>query len=160
AATCTGRSGPRVTSFLPACSSSKTMRITEIVFRPRPKVNFCRLTISGHIGTMRAMSSAQDRDAFSHRLRLSLDRAGWKAIGATGLAREFNRRSGSHPVTAHATRKWLQGEAIPAQGRLQELARWLGVPPQWLRFGDEALLAAAGRPPGVSESSPAPYMPE
>lgn len=106
------------------------------------------------------MSSTQDRDAFSQRLRLSLDRAGWKVIGATGLAREFNRRSSNHPVTAHATRKWLQGEAIPAQGRLQELARWLEVPPQWLRFGDEPSSAAARRPPGVSESSPAPYVPE
>lgn len=109
---------------------------------------------------MRPMSSTEDRDAFRQRLRLSLDRAGWKAIGATGLAREFNRRSSGHPVTAHATRKWLQGEAIPAQGRLQELARWLGVPPQWLRFGDEASLAAAWQPHGVSESSPAPYIPE
>lgn len=109
---------------------------------------------------MPAMSSAQDRDAFSQRLRLALDHAGWKAIGATGLAREFNRRSGSHPVTAHATRKWLQGEAIPAQGRLQELARWLGVPPQWLRFGDEASQPHWRRSPGVSESSPAPYVPE
>ena len=106
------------------------------------------------------MNPAEDRDAFSQRLRLSLDRAGWKVIGATGLAREFNRRSSGHPVTAHATRKWLQGEAIPAQGRLQELARWLEVPPQWLRFGDEQALAAAQRPPGVSEPTPAPYRPE
>jgi transcriptional regulator with XRE-family HTH domain len=118
---------------------------------------------------MPAMNSAQDRDAFSQRLRLSLDRAGWKVIGATGLAREFNRRSSSHPVTAHATRKWLQGEAIPAQGRLQELARWLQVPPQWLRFGDEDSAAVERRAPAVSEvsgasavseSSPTPYMPE
>jgi len=36
-------------------------------------------------------------------------------------------------VTAHATRKWLLGDAIPAQDNLQEIARWLEVPAHWLR---------------------------
>lgn len=108
------------------------------------------------------MTAGQERDAFSQRLRASLDRAGWKTIGATLLAREFNRRSAGQPVTAHATRKWLQGEAIPAQGNLQELARWLEVPAQWLRFGEAPSLAPAGAGPAskVAEAAPAPYAPE
>jgi transcriptional regulator with XRE-family HTH domain len=38
-------------------------------------------------------------------------------------------------VTVHAARKWLLGEAIPTQDKLQALAAWLGVEPNWLRFG-------------------------
>ncbi|MFT4267377.1 MAG: hypothetical protein QM586_09175 [Xenophilus sp.] len=100
------------------------------------------------------MSAAQQREAFSRRLRASLEHAGWKAVGATALAREFNRRSASLPVTAHATRKWLQGEAIPAQDNLQALARWLEVPAQWLRFGEEPLHAPV---PKAAETAPPTY---
>lgn len=75
-------------------------------------------------------------------------------MGATLLAREFNRRNSGPAITAHATRKWLQGEAIPAQGNLQDLASWLDVPAPWLRFGDPSV------PPQAAESAPAPYMPE
>ncbi len=38
-------------------------------------------------------------------------------------------------MTAHAARKWLQGESIPTQEKLRALASWLGVPADWLRFG-------------------------
>ena len=82
------------------------------------------------------MNSAEERHAFSKRLRTALDDAGWKSIGATALAREFNLRNGGPPVTAHATRKWMQGEAMPVQDNLQVLARWLEVPAHWLRFGE------------------------
>ncbi|MBS0430000.1 MAG: hypothetical protein JSR41_22170 [Proteobacteria bacterium] len=98
------------------------------------------------------MTGAEEREAFSQRLRTALDQAGWKAMGATLLAREFNRRNSGPAITPHATRKWLQGEAIPAQGNLQDLASWLEVPAPWLRFGDPAL------PPQAAESPPAPYL--
>lgn len=39
-------------------------------------------------------------------------------------------------MTVHAARKWLLGEAIPTQARLQVLANWLGLSAAWLRFGD------------------------
>lgn len=35
-----------------------------------------------------------------------------------------------------AARKWLKGEAIPTQDKIHILARWIGVSPQWLRFGE------------------------
>ena len=47
------------------------------------------------------MNAAEEREKFSRRLRAALDRAGWKVVGATALAREFNRRSPGQPVTAH-----------------------------------------------------------
>ena len=107
------------------------------------------------------MTAVQQREDFSRRLKASLDRAGWKAVGATTLAREFNRRSPGQPVTAHATRKWLKGEAIPAQDHLQVLANWLEVPAHWLRFGETTSFASAtAQARTVSEAVPTPYLSE
>jgi hypothetical protein len=41
------------------------------------------------------------------------------------------------PISSHAARKWLIGEAIPTQDRIQVLAVWLNVSPSWLGFGEE-----------------------
>lgn len=58
------------------------------------------------------------------------------------LEREFNRRYWGRPVTLQAVRRWMRGEAIPAQDKLQVLAEWLKVEPQVLRFGEGAVHAA------------------
>lgn len=58
------------------------------------------------------------------------------------LEREFNRRYWGRPVTLQAVRRWMRGEAIPAQDKLQVLAEWLKIEPQMLRFGDGAVHAA------------------
>lgn len=83
------------------------------------------------------MRSIIEREAFAKRLKQALTTAGDDGGSPTRLAREFNRRYPGTPVTLHATRKWLQGEAIPAQDKLRVLADWLGVANEWLRFGDE-----------------------
>jgi transcriptional regulator with XRE-family HTH domain len=56
---------------------------------------------------------------------------------ATVVPREYNSRSNQPPISSHAVRKWLMGEAIPTQDRIQVLANWLNVSPSWLRFGEE-----------------------
>lgn len=38
----------------------------------------------------------------------------------------------------YAARRWLLGEAIPAQEKLRVLAEWLNVSTEWLRYGDTA----------------------
>lgn len=108
------------------------------------------------------MNPVEERHAFSERLRAALDDAGWRSIGATALAREFNARAEGAPVTAHAARKWLLGDAIPAQDNLQELARWLEVPAHWLRFGEGSAFTPAGAHPPLktSEPSASPYVAE
>ena len=53
------------------------------------------------------------------------------------LEREFNQRYWGNPVSVQAVRRWINGEAIPAQDRLQVLAEWLNVDPHWLRFGEK-----------------------
>jgi transcriptional regulator with XRE-family HTH domain len=93
------------------------------------------------------MQSIMEREAFSARLREALTRAGLPNAGPAELAREFNRRYPGAPVTLHATRKWLIGEAMPLQSRLRILADWLGVSAEWLRFGQAALTAAKMQEP-------------
>jgi transcriptional regulator with XRE-family HTH domain len=51
------------------------------------------------------------------------------------LEREFNTRYWGRSVTLQGVRRWLRGEAIPSQDKLQVLADWLGVEPEVLRFG-------------------------
>lgn len=52
------------------------------------------------------------------------------------LAREFNRRHKGGDVSVNAAHRWLRGETIPAQDKVKTLAAWLGVTPEWLRFGE------------------------
>jgi transcriptional regulator with XRE-family HTH domain len=80
------------------------------------------------------MSNAIERSEFSMRLRETLRRASCSE-SATHLAREFNSRFAGDPVSVHAARKWLMGEAIPTQEKLRLLSQWFGVSAEWLRFG-------------------------
>jgi hypothetical protein len=73
---------------------------------------------------------------FSKRLAFALEVIG-VPLSATALQREYNSRSKQPPITSHAARKWLMGEAIPNQDRIQILAAWLNVSASWLRFGEE-----------------------
>ena len=82
------------------------------------------------------MQAIMERDAFSRRLKEALAGVGDDGSSPTRLAREFNRRYPGAPVTLHAARKWLNGEALPAQDKLRILAAWLGVTAEWLRFDE------------------------
>jgi transcriptional regulator with XRE-family HTH domain len=84
------------------------------------------------------MNSSNEREGFSERLQQALKNAHYSPDSPTRLAREFNIRFEGRPITVHAARKWLVGEAIPTQEKLRMLAQWLGVPADWLRFGGEA----------------------
>ena len=76
-----------------------------------------------------------EKEEFSNRLRDAMTRAGY-ALRPVVLEREFNTRYWGSSVTLQAVRRWLRGEAIPSQEKLQVLAEWLKVEPQVLRFGD------------------------
>ena len=73
---------------------------------------------------------------FSERLRESMLTSGYE-FRPVVLEREFNQRYWGNPVSVQAVRRWINGEAIPAQDRLQVLAEWLNVDPHWLRFGEK-----------------------
>lgn len=89
---------------------------------------------------MQATPATTERRSFSVRLQQALAAAHYAKDSPTVLAREFNFRSGMKPVTAHAARKWIVGEAIPTQDKIRALAAWLGVSITWLRFGSEEAL--------------------
>lgn len=100
------------------------------------------------------MNPSIERESFSERLQLALRNADYSPDSPTQLAREFNVRFEGRPITVHAARKWLVGEAIPTQEKLRTLAQWLGVPAEWLRFGgDESSGVATAGMPARFESS-------
>jgi transcriptional regulator with XRE-family HTH domain len=80
----------------------------------------------------------REKTEFSDRLRAAMKARGVDA-GASVLEREFNLRWAGKPVGRQTAWKWLNGQAIPTQDKLQELARWLKVEPHQLRFGDRVL---------------------
>lgn len=90
------------------------------------------------------MNSSNERESFSERLQQALRNAHYSPDSPTRLAREFNIRFDGRPITVHAARKWLVGEAIPTQEKLRMIAQWLGVPAEWLRFGGPESAEAGG----------------
>ena len=76
-----------------------------------------------------------EKELFSKRLKEALHKAGYEDRPSV-LEREFNLRYLGQSVTFQAVRRWLRGESLPEQDKLQVLARWLDVEPHWLRFGD------------------------
>lgn len=83
-----------------------------------------------------------ENQAFAKRLEEAMKAAGYEPRPSV-LEREFNLRFWGQPMTLHGVRRWLRGEAFPPPKKLQVLARWLGVDPQWLRLGEAPALQAA-----------------
>ncbi|RJF96835.1 hypothetical protein D3870_20855 [Noviherbaspirillum cavernae] len=88
--------------------------------------------------------SREERLSFSSRLQQALQNGHYSPDSPTQLAREFNMRFAGRPISVHAARKWLVGEAIPTQEKLRALAQWFGVSAEWLRFGANGVSAPAG----------------
>lgn len=95
------------------------------------------------------MKISHEREGFKLRLQQALRNADYSAESPTELARDFNARFDGRPVTVHAARKWLVGEAIPTQDKMRALAAWLGVAVEWLRFGGDERVAAVAKPSGT-----------
>ncbi len=76
-----------------------------------------------------------EKEEFARRLREAMTQAGYP-LRPVILEREFNTRYYGKSVTLQAVRRWLRGEAIPSQDKLQVLAEWLKVEPHALRYGE------------------------
>ena len=81
-----------------------------------------------------------EKAEFSQRLRRAMEAAGYP-VRPVVLEREFNTRYWGRAVTVQAVRRWLRGEAIPSQEKLQVIADWLKVEPHVLRFGEGPIKA-------------------
>ncbi|WP_321891984.1 transcriptional regulator [Paraburkholderia tropica] len=75
-----------------------------------------------------------EKKAFASRLKQALKRSSKKIETATELSTQFNLRS-NEPITPQAAGKWLTGMARPTIDKINTLADWLDVSPEWLRFG-------------------------
>lgn len=74
------------------------------------------------------------KQQFAARLKKAMETAGYEAKPAV-LEREFNQRYMGSPLTLHGVRRWLMGEVIPTDDKVQVLAGWLNVDFQQLRPG-------------------------
>lgn len=71
---------------------------------------------------------------FAERLKAAMTAAGLEPRPAV-LERGFNTHHWGGPVTFQAVRRWLRGDSMPTQDKIETLARWLKVSPHALRFG-------------------------
>jgi len=81
------------------------------------------------------MRPADDKQAFSERLKQALRRSPKPAGTPSELAIQFNLRHPHEPITPQAAQKWLTGKTRPTDDKIRTLAEWLGVSESWLRFG-------------------------
>lgn len=77
----------------------------------------------------------KEKKEFSERLRVAM-KAQQLEVSSAVLEREFNSHWLGKPVRRQTAWKWLNGEAIPTQDKLQELAKWLKLDTHQLRYGD------------------------
>lgn len=79
------------------------------------------------------------KQAFAERLKKALKRSAEQVDGATDLAHQFNLHHPHHSITVQAAHKWLSGQAIPSDEKIETLASWLNVSSYWLRMGEQEL---------------------
>lgn len=110
---------------------------------------------AGRIRPVDSKIVQQERGLFSERLKKSLDAAGLPTQ-ASIFTRAFNARADGAAITAHAARKWLNGESLPTHEKIVILSIWLGVNASWLRFGEPGDdIFGVGVVPEASVSTPA-----
>jgi len=96
-----------------------------------------------------------EKAQFAERLRTSMKAAGYQVRPGV-LEKEFNSRYWGRSVTFQAVSRWLRGESIPSQEKLQVLADWLKIEPHILRFGEGPIqhrLSGARGVRGVPQSA-------
>lgn len=77
-----------------------------------------------------------EKKEFSERLRAAMKAQNLEASGPV-LERGFGLHwLGNKPVRRQTVWKWLNGQSIPTQDKIQALAKWLKLDPHQLRFGD------------------------
>lgn len=92
-------------------------------------------------------NSLDEKAAFALRLRQALTRSPKKVTTPTELALQFNLRHKKDSISPQAAQKWLSGHSKPTSDKIATLADWLGVSPQWLKYGisEDRTLASSGR---------------
>lgn len=81
------------------------------------------------------MQILNEKQKFSERLNLALQKAFPNSLKNSEIAIKFNLRHPNESITQQAVYKWLNGLAIPSEDKIKTLANWLEVKPEWLRYG-------------------------
>jgi hypothetical protein len=84
---------------------------------------------------MAAHLTFKEREEFSRRLRTSLKNVGIDPNRPTQLLRAFCAIQVESSLAISTVSKWLSGEALPANGNMEVVARICNVSPHWLRSG-------------------------
>lgn len=92
------------------------------------------------------MNHLEIRQAFSKRLYQEFRRMSLPMNSPTEITRVINRKLPQLSVTPQTVRKWLYHGVFPSQDKLMMLADWLGVSPQWLRYGTGERLPVSYHP--------------
>jgi len=79
---------------------------------------------------MAAHLTFKQREAFSNRLGIDPNRP-------TELQRAFCAMQAGSSLAISTVSKWLTGDALPADGNMEVVARICNVSPHWLRSGQE-----------------------
>lgn len=93
--------------------------------------------------------NTDERQHFSKRLAEAMQAAGYEPRPSV-LEKLFNSRYEGRSVTFTSVSRWLGGQSIPAQDKMQVLAALLNIEPHVLQFGPPS---RGGKPSraGVSE---------
>jgi len=110
-----------------------TLKLTISYFNATVKINFLFMNII-----------TDEKAEFSQRLRNAIQNAS-HSLRPVDVERAFNSRYYGRSVTMQAVRRWLRGEAIPSQEKLQVLADWLKIEPHVLRYGAPAINAVKSK---------------
>ena len=86
---------------------------------------------------MAAHLTFKEREAFSQRLHTSLKKAGIDPNRPSQVLRAFCAMQAGSSLAISTVSKWLSGEALPANGNMEVVARICNVSPHWLRSGNE-----------------------
>ncbi|MCE2831247.1 MAG: hypothetical protein LW709_04135 [Oxalobacteraceae bacterium] len=86
---------------------------------------------------MAAHLTFKEREEFSRRLRTSLKNVGIDPNRPTQLLRAFCAIQVESSLAISTVSKWLSGEALPANGNMEVVARICNVSPHWLRSGHD-----------------------
>ena len=96
--------------------------------------------------------STDERQQFAQRLAEVMQAAGYEPRPSI-LEKLFNSRYRGRSVTFTSVSRWLGGQSIPTQDKVQVLAAMFGVEPHVLRFGPSAK-ADKSNAANISEGRP------
>ena len=94
-----------------------------------------------------------EKAEFATRLKKAMTDAGYEPRPAV-LEKQFNSRYWGKSLSFQAVSRWLNGQSIPSQEKLQILAEWLAIEPQALRYGEETVRAVKAKKDRWSKMAP------